>query len=79
MAAFEKVKSNNGGPGIDGQTIAQFEENLLGNLYKIYNRMASGSDMPPPVKRVEIAKDDGRVLRIASGCCCTSKDGFKPQ
>jgi RNA-directed DNA polymerase len=64
LAAFEKVKANKGGPGIDGQTIEQFEDNLLSNLYKICNRMASGSYMPPPVKRVEIVKDDGRMRQL---------------
>jgi group II intron reverse transcriptase/maturase len=63
-AAFDRVKANKGGPGVDGQTIEQFEENLMPNLYKICNRMASGSYMPPPVKRVEIDKSDGRVRQL---------------
>lgn len=64
LKAFEKVKANKGGPGIDGQTIEQFEEALLSNLYKLHNRMASGSYMPPPVKRVEIVEDDGKVRQL---------------
>ena len=46
---------------MDGQTIERFEQHLGDNLYKLWNRMASGSYMPPPVKRVEIPKGDGRV------------------
>ena len=59
--AYKRVKANRGGAGIDGVTIAAFEENLSKNLYRIWNRMASGSYFPPPVKRVEIPKGDGRT------------------
>lgn len=59
--AYKRVKANRGGAGIDGVTIATFEENLSKNLYRIWNRMASGSYFPPPVKRVEIPKGDGRT------------------
>ena len=59
--AYLKVKSNQGSAGIDKITILDFEKNLKGNLYKIWNRMSSGSYMPPPVKRVEIAKSDGTL------------------
>lgn len=58
--AYERVKKNRGGAGVDGETMEQFETNLQGNLYKIWNRLSSGSYFPPPVKRVEIAKPDGR-------------------
>ncbi len=54
--AWEKVKANKGAPGVDGQSIAEFEKDLKGNLYKIWNRMSSGSYFPPPVRAVEIAK-----------------------
>lgn len=57
--AYQRVKQNKGSAGVDGQTLAVFEENLKDNLYKVWNRMSSGSYMPPPVKRVEIAKRDG--------------------
>ena len=57
--AYRQVKANRGSSGIDGQTIEQFEQNLHGNLYKIWNRLSSGSYFPPPVKRVEIAKSGG--------------------
>lgn len=57
--AYKRVKANRGAAGVDAQSIEQFEENLEGNLYKLWNRMSSGSYFPPPVKRVEIAKRDG--------------------
>ena len=59
--AYRRVKANQGGAGVDGQTLERFEQKLGDNLYKLWNRMASGSYMPPPVKRVEIPKGDGRV------------------
>jgi RNA-directed DNA polymerase len=49
-AAFKKVKANQGSAGIDGQSLTNFEEDLKNNLYKIWNRMSSGSYFPPPVK-----------------------------
>lgn len=57
--AYVRVKANKGGSGVDGVTIAEFDENLSYNLYKLWNRLASGSYMPPAVLRVEIPKDDG--------------------
>jgi RNA-directed DNA polymerase len=57
--AYQQVKSNAGGAGIDEQSIADFEKDLQNNLYKIWNRMASGSYMPSAVKRIEIPKRDG--------------------
>jgi RNA-directed DNA polymerase len=59
--AYKQVKANKGAGGVDGQTIEAFEENLEGNLYKLWNRMASGSYFPSPVLRVEIPKGDGRM------------------
>ena len=59
--AYRRVKANRGAAGIDGQSIAQFEENLSKNLYKLWNRLASGSYFPPPVRRVEIPKADGKM------------------
>lgn len=66
MQAYEKVKANKGAAGIDGQSIEAFEENLKDNLYKLWNRMTSGSYFPPPVKAVEIPKKNGgkRMLGI---------------
>jgi retron-type reverse transcriptase len=66
MAAWEKVKANRGASGVDGVTLAEFEEDLKGNLYKVWNRMTSGSYFPPPVLAVEIPKPHGgvRVLGV---------------
>ena len=57
--AYQRVKANRGAAGVDGQSVAAFEEDLKGNLYKVWNRMSSGSYFPPPVKLVEIPKDNG--------------------
>lgn len=60
MTAWERVKANKGACGVDEESIEEFESNLKGNLYKIWNRMSSGAYFPPPVKAVEIPKADGR-------------------
>lgn len=57
--AYKRVKANRGAAGVDGQSIAEFDENLKSNLYKLWNRLASGSYFPPPVRRVDIPKSDG--------------------
>jgi RNA-directed DNA polymerase len=57
--AYQKVKTNKGSAGIDGQTIEGFEKRLKKNLYRIWNRMSSGSYFPPPVRTVKIPKEDG--------------------
>lgn len=57
--AYKRVKANRGAAGVDGQTLVNFEKDLKGNLYKVWNRMTSGSYFPPPVRRVEIPKGDG--------------------
>lgn len=59
--AYLRVKANKGAPGVDGQSIEEFEKDLKGNLYKIWNRMSSGSYLPPPVKAVPIPKAAGGV------------------
>ena len=59
--AFKRVKANQGAAGVDGQSIAEFEANLSGNLYKLWNRLSSGSYFPPPVRRVEIPKANGSM------------------
>jgi retron-type reverse transcriptase len=46
--AWRRVKANKGGAGVDGESIKEFEENLQGNLYKLWNRLSSGSYFPPP-------------------------------
>lgn len=57
--AYKRIRANKGAAGIDGQTLADFEEQLEDNLYKLWNRLASGSYFPQPVKRVEIPKANG--------------------
>ena len=57
--AFKRVKANQGAAGVDGQSILEFEADLSRNLYKLWNRLSSGSYFPPPVKRVMIPKRDG--------------------
>ena len=64
--AYKAVKSNRGAAGVDEQSIEQFEADLSGNLYKIWNRMSSGSYFPPPVRAVSIPKKSGgeRILGV---------------
>jgi RNA-directed DNA polymerase len=57
--AFKSVKANRGSAGVDKVTIKDYENNLRSNLYKLWNRMSSGSYFPPPVKLVEIPKSNG--------------------
>lgn len=66
MKAYKLVKASAGAGGIDGQTLADFDMNLKDNLYKIWNRMSSGSYFPPPVKAVSINKKSGgkRILGV---------------
>lgn len=64
VEAFKRVKANKGAPGVDGMTIKDFERDLEGNLYKIWNRMSSGSYLPPPVKTEEIPKGDGKIRKL---------------
>lgn len=59
--AWKAVKSNKGSAGVDGQSIEDFESDLINNLYKIWNRLSSGSYFPPPVRRVEIPKSNGKL------------------
>ena len=59
--AYRKVRDNKGAAGVDEQSLTQFEQNLQDNLYKLWNRMSSGSYFPPPVKLVEIPKKSGGI------------------
>ena len=61
--AWEKVRANQGAPGVDAVTIAEFQERERDNLYRIWNRMSSGSYFPGPVRAVEIPKDHGLGVR----------------
>lgn len=62
--AYQSVKANKGAAGVDGCSIADFESDLKDNLYKIWNRMSSGTYFPPPVRAVEIPKPHGGGTRI---------------
>ena len=62
--AFQRVKANKGAAGVDEQSIAEFEADRDRNLYKIWNRLSSGSYFPPPVKAVEIPKAGGKGVRV---------------
>ena len=62
--AYHRVKANKGAAGVDGETIEEFERNLEGNLYKLWNRLSSGSYFPPPVRSVEIPKPGGKGVRV---------------
>ena len=63
--AYQSVKKNKGAAGVDGQSIEGFEADLKNNLYKIWNRMSSGTYFPPPVRAVEIPKPHGGAGRSA--------------
>ncbi len=60
LEVFKRVKANKGAGGIDGIDIETYEEHLKDNLYKLWNRMSSGSYFPKPVRGVEIPKKDGK-------------------
>lgn len=62
--AYLKVRANQGAAGVDGESIAEFERDLKGNLYKLWNRMSSGTYFPPPVRAVEIPKAGGKGVRV---------------
>jgi RNA-directed DNA polymerase len=62
--AWLRVKANRGAGGVDGQSLEEFEKDLKSNLYTVWNRMASGSYMPPPVQEVKIPKKDGGQRRL---------------
>ena len=64
VEAYKRVKANKGAAGVDEESIKDFEKNLKGNLYKIWNRMTSGSYFPPPVRAVDIGKKDGGQRRL---------------
>ena len=66
LKAYELVKANAGAAGVDQQSLSEFERNLKSNLYKLWNRLSSGSYFPPPVKAVAIPKKAGgeRILGI---------------
>lgn len=61
--AFQRVKANGGSAGVDQESIEEFESKLGDNLYKLWNRMGSGSYFPPPVKAVPIPKKSKRPAK----------------
>jgi RNA-directed DNA polymerase len=62
--AYQKVKANDGAAGVDGESIEEFERDLKGNLYKLWNRLSSGSYFPAPVRAVEIPKRNEQGVRV---------------
>lgn len=62
--AYQRVKANQGAAGVDSESIEEFEQDLKSNLYKIWNRMSSGTYFPPPVREVGIPKKDGGTRRL---------------
>ena len=79
--AYQKVKANQGAAGVDGQSIEAFETDLKNNLYKIWNRMSSGSYFPPPVRVVEIPKASGGLrplgIPMCPAYCISFPTGFR--
>ena len=71
--AYRKVRANKGAAGADGVSLEMFEADLKNNLYKIWNRMSSGSYFPPPVKAVEIPKAHGRGTRMLGVPCIADR------
>jgi len=62
--AYQKVRSNQGSAGVDGLSMEEYDTHRSKHLYKLWNRMSSGSYFPPPVKEVEIPKKDGSVRKL---------------
>ena len=62
--AYKRVKANKGAAGVDGMSVEEFESDLKNNLYRIWNRMSSGTYFPPAVKAVEIPKPHGGGTRV---------------
>ena len=61
--AYQRVKANRGAAGVDGESLAAFDHDLKNNLYKLWNRMSSGSYLPPPVRLVDIPKGNTGATR----------------
>ena len=69
--AYLRVKANQGAAGVDEESIADFDKDLKNNLYKIWNRMSSGSYFPPAVRLVEIDKKDGGQRKLGVPTVCS--------
>ncbi len=72
-AAWLKVRADEGAAGADGVTVEAFGADLKNNLYRVWNRMSSGSYFPPPVKAVEIPEDHGRGTRMPGVPCVADR------
>jgi len=64
LDAYQRVRAKHGAAGVDSESIEVFERDLKNNLYRIWNRMSSGTYFPPPVKTVEIPKKDGGMRSL---------------
>ena len=64
--AYQRVKANKGAAGIDGQSIDEFDQDMTNNLYRLWNRLSSGSYFPAPIRAVPIPKKSGgeRMLGV---------------
>jgi retron-type reverse transcriptase len=62
--AYQRVKANKGAAGVDGQSIDEFAQDLTNNLYRLWNRLSSGSYFPPPIRAVPIPKKSGGVRML---------------
>jgi RNA-directed DNA polymerase len=71
--AYQQVKRNQGAAGVDGVSIAEFETNLKNNLYRVWNRMSSGTWFPPAVRAVEIPKPHGGGTRMLGIPCVADR------
>ena len=71
--AYRRVKANKGAAGVDGQSIEQFEQDLKGNLYKLWNRMSSGCYFPPPVRMAGLPKPGGKGVRVLGVPCVADR------
>ena len=81
VEAYKRVKANGGAAGVDGESIEAFERDLKNNLYKIWNRLSSGTYFPPPVRSVGIPKKDGGERRLGiptvTANCGTGQYAFR--
>jgi retron-type reverse transcriptase len=75
--AYQRVKAHQGAPGVDEQSLVDFESDLKNNLYRIWNRMSSGTYFPPPVRAVEIPKPQGHGTRML-GCPRSATGSRRP-
>jgi hypothetical protein len=67
--AFKRVKANRGTAGVDKQSIAEFEADLSNSLYKLWNRMCSGSYFPPPLESVNDLAQRKQITELAESTC----------